>query len=159
MHVIFAELAEAPWQRTWKAQVLGFMHRLDSMDDGSLHPDILGAATELLEFRSSLLVWACHLWFWVAVFTMLITLLFGRLCWPGTCLFGRGCTFGLVVLSLGVPSFAPNCGDLHCRGQKKLNTEPYHELPLPVTKLRPDSAARSIVHFWVGSHFLQLLAD
>ena len=40
-HVIFAELAEAPWQRTWWSQVLGFMHRLDSMDEGSLHPDIL----------------------------------------------------------------------------------------------------------------------
>ncbi len=40
-HVIFAELAEDPWQRTWWSQVLGFMHRLDSMDEGSLHPDIL----------------------------------------------------------------------------------------------------------------------
>ncbi len=40
-HVIFAELAEAPWQRTWWSQVLRFMHRLDSMDGGSLHPDIL----------------------------------------------------------------------------------------------------------------------
>ncbi len=40
-HVVFAELAEAPWQRTWRSQVLRFMHRLDSMDEGSLHPDIL----------------------------------------------------------------------------------------------------------------------
>ncbi len=40
-HVIFAELAEAPWQRTWWSQVLGFMHRLESMDENSLHPDIL----------------------------------------------------------------------------------------------------------------------
>ena len=40
-HVVFAELAEAPWQRTYWSQVLGFMHRLDSMDEGSLHPDIL----------------------------------------------------------------------------------------------------------------------
>ncbi len=44
-HVIFAELAEAPWQRTCWSQVLCFMphvrHRLDSMDEGSLHPDIL----------------------------------------------------------------------------------------------------------------------
>ncbi len=40
-HAIFAELAEAPWQRTWWSQVLRFMHRLDSMDEGSLHPDIL----------------------------------------------------------------------------------------------------------------------
>ena len=40
-HVLFAELAEAPWQRTWWSQGLHFMHRLDSMDEGSLHPDIL----------------------------------------------------------------------------------------------------------------------
>ncbi len=40
-HVIFAELAEAPWQRTCWSQVLRFMHRLDSMDEGSLHPDVL----------------------------------------------------------------------------------------------------------------------
>ncbi len=39
-HVIFAELAEAPWQRTWWSQVLRFMHRLDNMDEGSLHPDV-----------------------------------------------------------------------------------------------------------------------
>ncbi len=39
-HVIFAELAEALWQRTWWSQVLRFMHRLDSMDEGSLHPSI-----------------------------------------------------------------------------------------------------------------------
>ncbi len=40
-HVIFAELAEAPWQRTWWSQVLRFMHGLNSMDEGSLHPDVL----------------------------------------------------------------------------------------------------------------------
>ncbi len=40
LHVIFAELAEAPWQRTWWSRVLRFMHRLDSMDS-KLHPDIL----------------------------------------------------------------------------------------------------------------------
>ncbi len=33
---------------------------------------ILGAATGLLEFRSSLQVWACHLRFQVAMFAMLI---------------------------------------------------------------------------------------
>ncbi len=40
-HVIFAELAEGPWQRTWWSQVLGFIHRLDSMDGWSLYPAIL----------------------------------------------------------------------------------------------------------------------
>ncbi len=41
LHVIFAELAEGLWQQTWWSQILGFMHRLDSMDEGNLHPDIL----------------------------------------------------------------------------------------------------------------------
>ncbi len=89
--MIFAELAEAPWQRTWWSQVLGFMPRLNSMDEGILHPDvfsdnihdalaILAAATSLLEFRSRLQVWACRLRLQVAVFAMLITLLFARPC-------------------------------------------------------------------------------
>ncbi len=46
-HVVLAELAETPWQRTWWSQVLGFMHRLDNMDEGSFHlrdnlHDVLG---------------------------------------------------------------------------------------------------------------------
>ncbi len=40
-HVIFAELVEALWQRTWWFQIMDLMHRLDSTDEGSLHPDIL----------------------------------------------------------------------------------------------------------------------
>ncbi len=53
----------------------------------------------------------------VAVFAMLITLLFARPCWPETCLFGKGCTFCCVVLPLQVPSFAPICGGLHGRSE------------------------------------------
>ncbi len=74
---------------------------------------ILGAAIGLLEFRSVLQVWACHLPFQVAVFAMLITLLFAKPCWPETCLCGGAFTFRHVVLPLGVPSFAPICGGLH----------------------------------------------
>ncbi len=32
------KLRRAPWQQTWWFQVLSFMHRLDSMAEGSLHP-------------------------------------------------------------------------------------------------------------------------
>ena len=125
-HVIFAELAlpKAPWQRTWWSQVLRFMHRLDSMDEGSVHPDILGDNIHDAlggpgccnwAAGSSLQVWACHLPFQVAVFAMLITLLFARPCWPETCLCGGAFTFRHVVLALGVPSFAPICGGLRGR--------------------------------------------
>ncbi len=37
----FAEQTQVLWQRTCWSQVLGFMPRLDSMAEGSLHPDIL----------------------------------------------------------------------------------------------------------------------
>ena len=39
--VVFAALAEVPWLRTWWSQVLGFMHRLAKMSDGSFYADIL----------------------------------------------------------------------------------------------------------------------
>ncbi len=78
---------------------------------------LLGAALGLLEFKSSMLVWAWHLHFQVAVFTIFMTLLSARLCLPNTCLSGRACTFQLVVSPLGMPSFGPICGGLH--GQTK----------------------------------------
>ena len=39
--IVFAELAEVPWQRTWWLQVLGFMQRLANMPQSSLQADIL----------------------------------------------------------------------------------------------------------------------
>ncbi len=72
--------------------------------------------------RSSLQVWVCHLPFQVAVFAMLITLLFARPCWPETCLYGGAFTFRHVVLPLRVPSFAPICGGL--RGRAGLARSP-----------------------------------
>ena len=39
--IIFAELAEVPWQRTWWLQVVGYMQRLANMPQASLHAEIL----------------------------------------------------------------------------------------------------------------------
>ena len=39
--IVFAELAEVPWQRTWWLQVVGFTQRLTNMPQASLHADIL----------------------------------------------------------------------------------------------------------------------
>ena len=39
--IIFREFAERPWLHTWWLWVLGFMHRLSEMPEGSLHLDIL----------------------------------------------------------------------------------------------------------------------
>ncbi len=99
---------------------------------------ILGAATGLLEFRKLF-----------ASLSMTSPFPGGRLdnIDPLTCLFGMGCTYRLVVLPLGLPSFAPSCGGLH--GRTRLTQSP-NKLPLPMTKLR------TIVHFWVGAHSLPL---
>ena len=39
--IVFAELADVPWQRTWWLQVVGFMQRLANMPEASLHAEIL----------------------------------------------------------------------------------------------------------------------
>ncbi len=89
-----AELAETLWHRTWWSQILDFMHRLDSMDEGSLHPDILSDnihdalgnpeccnwAAGLQKQSASLGLPSESLRFQVAIFAMLITLLFARPC-------------------------------------------------------------------------------
>ncbi len=107
---------------------------------------ILAAATELLETRSSLQVWACRFCVQVAVSTMLITLRFARPCWPGTCLFwGGGGEGGFHMLPRGAPSRgAKLCTYLRWFARPdRITTEPCYELPLAVTKLR------SIFHFRV----------
>ncbi len=77
---------------------------------------------------------------------MLITLLFARPCWPETCLCG-----GMLHIS---PRGAPSKGAKLCTYLRwfarpdRISTEPYYELPLPVTKVR------SIFHFRVGAHSL-----
>ena len=39
--IIFRELSERPWVHRWWNQVIGFMHRLSNMPDGSIHAEIL----------------------------------------------------------------------------------------------------------------------
>ena len=37
--IIFRELSERPWVHRWWSQVIGFMHRLSNMPDGSIHAE------------------------------------------------------------------------------------------------------------------------
>ncbi len=113
----------------WWSQVLRFMHRLDSMDEGSLHPDILSDNIHDALGNPGCCNWAAalHLPFQVAVYAMLITLLFARPCRPETCLCGGAFTFRHVVLPLRVPSFAPICGGL--RGRTGLARSPITSCP------------------------------
>ena len=55
------ELAEKPWVHRWWCQVLGCMHRLSIMPDGSLHVDILRDNVAAAQHHSSwqLGCWCC----------------------------------------------------------------------------------------------------
>ncbi len=156
-HVIFAELAEAPWQRTWWSQVLGFMHRLDSVEEGSLHPDILSDNIHDASGHPGFGNWAAG-----------IQDQFGSLGMPSPFSGGRirhvdhqavckampardvSIWGGLHISPNGAPSRgAKLCTYLRWFARPdNVSTEPYYELPLPVTKLR------SIFHFRVGAHSL-----
>ncbi len=126
-HVIFAELAEAPWQRTWWSQVLGFMHRLDSMDEGSLHPDILSDNIHDALGNPGCCNWAAGVQKQFASLGVPSPFSGGRIrnvdhlafrkamLARDMSVWGGAVTFRLVVLPLGVPSFAPICGGLHGR--------------------------------------------
>ncbi len=110
---------------------------------------VLGVATGLLEFRSSLLVQASpfsdgrvrnvdHLTFRKAMLTR-----------------DRSVFEGLHISPRDAPSrVAKHCTYLRWFAwPDKINIEPYYELPLPLTKLR---LLRSIFHFRVGAHSLSI---
>ena len=56
--IIFREFAERPWLHTWWSHVLGFMRRLLSMPDDSLHVDILRDHITDAGLQSSCSKWA-----------------------------------------------------------------------------------------------------
>ncbi len=157
-HVIFAELAEAPWQRTWWSQVLRFMHRLDSMDEGSLHPDILSDNIHDALGNPGCCNWAAGVQKQFASLGVPSPFSGGRirnvdhLAFRKAMLARDMSVWGGLHIS---PRCAPSKGAKLCTYLRwfarpdRISTEPYYELPLPVTKLR------SIFHFQVGAHFVQ----
>ncbi len=153
--VIFAELAEAPWQRTWWSQVLGFMHRLDSMDEGSLHPDILSDNIHDALGNPGCCNWAAGVQKQFASLGVPSPFSGGRIRNVDHLAFRKAMLArdmsvweGLHISPRGAPSRgAKLCTYLRWFARPdKVSTEPYYELPLPVTKLR------SIFHFRVGAH-------
>ncbi len=155
--VIFAELAEAPWQRTWWSQVLRFMHRLDSMDEGSLHPDILSDNIHDTLGNPGCCNWAAGVQKQFASLGVPSPFSGGRvrnvdhLAFRKAMLARDMSVWGGLHIS---PRGAPSKGAKLCTALRwfarpdRTSTEPYYELPLPVTKLR------SIFHFRVGAHSL-----
>ncbi len=104
---------------------------------------ILGAAIELLEFRSSLLNWACHLHFrWTcSQYLAFCKAMLAR---------DMSVWEGLHILPGGAPSSgAKLCTCLRWVARPdNLNMEPCYELLLPVAKLR------SSLHLRVRAHSL-----
>ena len=156
-HVIFAELAEAPWQRTWWSQVLRFMHRLDSMDEGSLHPDILSDNIHDALCNPGCCNWAAGVQKQFASLGVPSPFSGGRVRNVDHLAFRKAMLArdmsvwgGLHISPRGAPSKgAKLCTYLRWFARPdRTSTEPYYELPLPVTKLR------SIFHFRVGAHSL-----
>ncbi len=156
-HVIFAELAEAPWQRTWWSQVLRFMHRLDSMDGGSLHPDILSDNIHDALCNPGCCNWAAGVQKQFASLGVPSPFSGGRVRNVDHLAFRKAMLArdmsvwgGLHISPRGAPSKgAKLCTYLRWFARPdRTSTEPYYELPLPVTKLR------SIFHFRVGAHSL-----
>ena len=109
---------------------------------------ILDAAIGLLEFRSSLQVWACHLPFSGGRIRNVDDLAFRK------AMLARDMSVwgGLHISPRGAPSRgAKLCTYLRWFARPdRISMEPYYELPLPVTKLR------SIFHFRVSAHSLPI---
>ncbi len=144
-HVIFAELAEAPWQRTWWSQVLRFMHRLDSMDGGSLHPDILSDNIHDALCNRGCCNWAAGVQKQFASLGVPSPFSGGRVRNADHLAFRKAMLArdmsvwgGLHISPRGAPSKgAKLCTYLRWFARPdRTSTEPYYELPLPVTKLR-----------------------
>ncbi len=156
-YVILAELAEAPWQRTWWSQVLRFMHRLDSMDEGSLHPDILSDNIHDALRNPGCCNWAAGVQKQFASLGVPSPFSGGRVRNVDHLAFRKAMLARDVSVWGGLhisPRGAPSKGAKLCTYLRwfarpdRTSTEPYYELPLPVTKLR------SIFHFRVGAHFV-----
>ncbi len=149
--VIFAELAEPSWQRTWWSQDLGFMHRLDSTDEGSLHPDNLSDNIHDAFGNSGCCNWAAGLQKQFAGLGVPSPFSGGcgrkvdhiafREAMPAR---GMSIWEGLHISPHGAPSLGAKLGTYlwWFARPDKTNMAPDSELPLPVTKL--------IFHFRVG---------
>ncbi len=131
------------------------MHRLDSMDEGSLHPDILSDNIHDALGNPGCCNWAAGIQKQFASLGVPSLVSGGRIRNVDHLAFARLCCPRHVCLGGSIsPRGAPSRGAKLCTYLRwfarpdRVNTEPYYELPLPVTKLR------SIFHFRVGAHSL-----
>ncbi len=138
-------------------RVLRFMHRLDTMDEGSLHPDILSDNIHDALGNPGCCNWAAGVQKQFASLGVPSPFSGGRIRNVDHLAFRKAMLArdmsvwgGLHISPRGAPSKgAKLCTYLRWFARPdRVSTEPYYELPLPVTKLR------SIFHFRVGAHAL-----
>ena len=157
VHIVFAELAEVPWQRTWWLQVVGFMQRLANMPQASLQAESLSDnildALQAPGFDN----WAAGVHRQFARLGMASTFLSGRIQYIDAFGFQRAMLDRENEVWAGLhisPRLAPSkkaklCTYLRWFSRPEwCSVEPYHDLPFSIKKLR------SIVHFRMGSYAL-----
>ena len=138
--IVFAGLAEVPWQRTWWLQVVGFMQRLANMYQASLHAKILSDnildALQAPSFDN----WAAGVHRQYSL-GMAIPFLGGR-----AMLDRESEVWAGLHIS---PCLAPSKKAKLCTYLRWFS-RPYYALPFSIKKLR------SILHFRMGSHALPI---
>ena len=155
--IVFAELAEVPWLRVWWSQVIGFMHRLAKLSDGSLHADILSDNINDALHGASPRNWAAGIQRHYAHLGLASPFSGDRLQNVNAHGFQRAMLAqentvwqGLAISPRTAPSArAKLCTYLRWFARPaKVAGEPYYELPMSITKLR------LLFHFRMGSHSL-----
>ena len=155
--IIFREFAERPWLHTWWLRVLGFMHRLSEMPEGSLHLDIL--KDNIADARQQ-----SHCTNWAKGITKQLQDLGLRVPFTTSTISGInhfGFRDALTKKQKRLwdnvhesPRTAPSKGAKLCTYHRWFSppdrrySSPYYELPMPITKLR------ALLHFRMGSHAL-----
>ena len=145
--------------RTWWSQVLGFMHRLAKMSEDSLHADVLRDNIHDALHGSSPDNWAAGIQHQYADLGMASPFSCGKLQNIDAHGFHRAMLAQEKAVWQGLhmsPRNAPSPRAKLCTYLRwfarpdKVSVEPYHELPMSITKLR------SLFHFRMGSHSLPI---
>jgi len=157
--IVFAELAEVPWLRTWWSQVLGFMQRLAKMPEGGLHLDILSDNIHDALQNPSVGNWASGVQKQFASLGMVSPFSDGKLGTVDAYGFQQAMLAREKSIWIGLhisPRTAPSARAKLCTYLRwfarpdRCSVEPYYDLPMSITKLR------SIMHFRMGSHSLPI---
>ena len=155
--IIFKELAEQPWPQIWWSRVLGFMYRLSQMPEDSLHLDVLKDNLYDAQQTSHCMNWAKG----IAKQFQILGLPSPFSATGIGSIDGQEFRAALIRRQQRIwenvaesPRTAPSKGAKLCTYHRwfsppdRLHSAPYHQLPMPITKLR------ALLQFRMGSHAL-----